>query len=270
MKKKAKKKAFESKRWYDFELSKKKRLLCEKVTLMSKYPNDPYFRGSFYKCNKEYAKLRKYKKKEYTQNILDSLDKLQTKDPKQYWQLVNSLCEGTKNDNFANSINGNTWFDYFSNLSTVSEQYAKRIEEIEIKIQDMIKGMKYTSFSSLDFKISARELQMAFSKLKPNTSAGLDSICNEMLKAAQVYLTPLLLKLLNAVFTAGIYPDKWLEGYTTPIFKSDTPKLPQNYRGVTITNIILNSRLEKFLIDHGIIHECQIGFSNIIRKEKLC
>ena len=67
---------------------------------------------------------------------------------------------------------------------------------------------------------------------------------------------------------AGIYPDKWSEGYITPIFKSDNPKLPQNYRGVTITNsigklfnIILNNRLDKFLIDHGIIHESQIGFS---------
>ena len=195
LKKKVKKKAFESKKWYDFELSKRKILLCEKATLMSNYPGDPYIRGFFYKCNKEYAKMRRYKKKEYTQNILDRLDKLQANDSKQYWQLVNSLREGTKNDNFANSIDGNTWFDYFSNLSTVAEQYAKRIEEIEIKIKDMIKEMKYTSFSSIDFKITAPQLQKAFSKLKPNKSAGLDSIYNEMLKAAQVYLTPLLLML---------------------------------------------------------------------------
>jgi hypothetical protein len=29
---------------------------------MSKYPHDPIIRGSFYKINKEYAKLRKKKK----------------------------------------------------------------------------------------------------------------------------------------------------------------------------------------------------------------
>ena len=74
LKKKVKKKAFESKKWYDFELSKKKILLCEKATLMSNYPGDHYIRGYFYQCNKEYAKMRRYKKKEYSQNILDRLD----------------------------------------------------------------------------------------------------------------------------------------------------------------------------------------------------
>jgi hypothetical protein len=78
----------------------------------------------------------------------------------------------------------------------------------------------------------------------------------------------LFLKLFNAIFIAGIYPEKWSEGYITPIFKSDNSRLPQNYRGITITscvgklfNIILNNRLDKFLLEHNIIHETQIGFS---------
>lgn len=77
----------------------------------------------------------------------------------------------------------------------------------------------------------------------------MDAITNEMLKAAQIYLNPLFLKLFyNAIFIAGIYPEKWSEGYITPIFKSDNSRLPQNYRGITITccigklfNIILNN-----------------------------
>jgi hypothetical protein len=92
-------------------------------------------------------------------------------------------------------------------------------------------------------------------------------IGNELLKTAQTYLNPCLVKLFNAVFTSGIYPQIWSEGYITPIFKSENPKLPQNYRGIIICNSIgkvfnsiLNNRLDKFLIENNIIHENQIGF----------
>ena len=78
-----------------------------------------------------------------------------------------------------------------------------------------------------------------------------------MLKAAQIYLNPLFLKLFyNAIFIAGIYPEKWSEGYITPIFKSDNSRCIGK-----LFNIILNKRLDKFLLERNIIHETQIGFS---------
>jgi hypothetical protein len=46
-------------------------------------------------------------------------------------------------------------------------------------------------------------------------------IGNELLKTAQTYLNPCLVKLFNAVFTSGIYPQIWSEGYITPIFKAN-------------------------------------------------
>jgi hypothetical protein len=44
-------------------------------------------------------------------------------------------------------------------------------------------------------------------------------IGNELLKTAQTYLNPCLVKLFNAIFTSGIYPQIWSEGYITPTFK---------------------------------------------------
>ena len=144
----------------------------------------------------------------------------------------------------------------------------ERIDEIIKKINDMKNDPNFSSFSNLDFRITTSELSKALNKLKKSKSPGLDTITNEMLKAAQIYLNPLFLKLFNAIFIAGIYPEKWSEGYITPIFKSDNSRLPQNYRRITITscigklfNIILNNRLDKFLLEHNIIHETQIGFS---------
>jgi hypothetical protein len=42
-------------------------------------------------------------------------------------------------------------------------------------------------------------------------SPGLDMIGNELLKTAQTYLNPCLVKLFNAVFTSVIYPQIWSE-----------------------------------------------------------
>lgn len=60
-KRKKKKKSSTDKKWFDNELVHMKKLVNEKAELMSKYPKDPIIRGSFFKFNKQFAKLRKRK-----------------------------------------------------------------------------------------------------------------------------------------------------------------------------------------------------------------
>lgn len=148
------------------------------------------------------------------------------------------------------------------------EKYKNRITTIESQINELLNCKTVNSFNKLDFRITVLEIQKTITSSKSGISPGLDNISNEMIKASQIFVNPCILKLFNIVLTSGIYPEKWLEGYTTPIFKSDNPKLPQNYRGITINNsigklfnIILNNRLDTYLIDNKIIHETQIGFS---------
>lgn len=239
------------KKWFDLDLAKMRKHLCERATLLSKFPNNPLLRGSFFKLNKEYAKLRKYKKQEFRQSIIDKLDQLNETNPKEYWNLVKSLRETDSNKiNIENSIDGDTWSNYFTTLSKTPEKYKNRITTIESQINELLNSKTVNSFNKLDFRITALEIQKAITSLKSGKSPGLDNISNEMIKASQIFVNPCILKLFNIVLTSGIYPEKWLEGYTTPIFKSDNPKLPQNYRGITINNsigklfnIILNKRL---------------------------
>lgn len=70
----------------------------------------------------------------------------------------------------------------------------------------------------------------------------------------------------------GIYPDSWANDYISPIFKSDDPTNPSNYRGITITsaigklfNNILNTRLEKFPKKNNLTNPSQIGFTKNAR-----
>jgi hypothetical protein len=62
-----------------------------------------------------YAKLRKYKKREFRQFILEKLDQLQTNNPKlkEYWTLLNSLREKS-NDRPEKGIDDNEGYNYFS------------------------------------------------------------------------------------------------------------------------------------------------------------
>jgi len=103
--------------------------------------------------------------------------------------------------------------------------------------------------------------------MKNGKSMGPDSIINEMLKYRQHVLVQPIMKLFNLVLLSGKYPSSWSEGYIVPIFKTDNQLNPENYRGITITcslgklfNIVINSRLAKFLSQNNVIIKEQIGF----------
>ena len=246
-----------------------KKIVEEKANLMKMFPRDPIVRGSFFKFNKKYAKSRKKKKREFKQNILNKLDTLESDNPKEYWSLVNLLKTDQK-DKPENTIDGETWFKHFSKLATIQDNMKERVSKIEEKVKLLEKNVG--SFSVLDFEISLSEVEKAITKLKNNKSPGLDNISNEMLKVSQIYMNPCLLKLFNAVFRSGHYPNIWSESFICPLFKSGDKKNPENYRGIAINssigkvfNIILCNRLDKLLLDNKIIHENQIGFSKKAR-----
>ena len=229
------------------------------------FPNDPQVRGSYYKSYKVYAKLRKYKKRELRQSILEKLDQLQTNNPKEYWTLLNSLREKS-NDRPEKGIDDNEWYNYFSLLPKVPESYNHRIEQIKKEVNQF--ESSFTDFKKLDFQIKITEIHKAISSMKNNKSTGIDGLCNEMFRSAQSYIDKCLLKIYNAVLSSGHYPSRWSESFLVPIFKSDNPKLPQNYRGIAVANCfgrifnsIFNTRLDKFLAENNVIHESQIDFS---------
>ncbi len=60
-----------------------------------------------------HAKLRKTKKREFKQAILDKLEHLQSNNPKEY------------------SIDDHEWFNYFSHLSSIPNHINESIEKIK-------------------------------------------------------------------------------------------------------------------------------------------
>lgn len=263
-------KIHKSKRWYDEDLFDKRRQLNRKAFNMCRQPFNKAVRDSYYKQYREYRKLVKYKKKNFTRTVISQLDTLETKDPKAYWQLVNSLKEDNQTKSRPEmSIEPNSWYEYFQNLNSVKTKFNERTAELN---EFLANGNESKTFNMLDSNIKDKEILQSVRKLKNNKATGLDNVKNEMLKHGVSTFLPCLSKLFNMIFSSGIYPSSWATSYITPIFKTGDSASPENYRGIAISsnigklfNIVLNARLDKHLEENKIIDETQIGFTKFSR-----
>lgn len=196
------KKPRSSKKWYDTELWRLKRSMTYKGGLYSKYPTDPYIRGSFYKSRKLYSKACKLKQRMFKETMIDKLNTLNENDPKAYWDLLNKLKEDKGNIK-SNVIPSEEWVEYLSKLNTPSPRYTDRIKEIESMLETCESP---PTFSPIDYKFTNNEILTAINSLKNGKAAGLDGVLNEMFKHSTHVLLPCLLKLFNLIFTHSTYP----------------------------------------------------------------
>ena len=100
------------------------------------------------------------------------------------------------------------------------------------------------------------ELKKVISSLKSNKSPEMDGLTAEIFKSSYDILSPLLLRLFNVVFISGYYPTRCSEGLITPIHKKASLEDANNYRGITLINVLskiyshlLNNRLLKWAAD---------------------
>ena len=137
-------------------------------------------------------------------------------------------------------------------------------QAIANKLQDI---EKVKVFNELDFRITETEVHNAIKALKSGKATGLDNTSNEMLKAGQSVLSPILAELFNKILNSGNYPKEWASGRILSLHKKGNTADPGNYRGITISsclgklfNSVLNTRLYSFLEKNELIPREQIGF----------
>jgi hypothetical protein len=227
--------------------------------ILKQHPNDPLVTGKYYKLLKDYRRSIKIHKKTYKQDMINKLNDLHDKSPKEYWKLLNRLKQGDGTHDKARQIDPGTWLSHFKHLNKKhpSDYHPTPTNEDTTTIPQLL----------LNKDIETHEVQKAIKAPKNGKSCGLDGISNEMIKYGQHTLTQPLTKIFNDIIRTGIYPSQWAQGYISPIYKSGNPHDPSNYRGITITsciakvfNSVLNNRLEDYLTVNNIIHESQIAF----------
>ena len=82
------------------------------------------------------------------------------------------------------------------------------------------------------------ELNCACKRLNSDSASGVDGIPGEVVKIV-VPNQAKFLELFNYVFASGDYPERWIEGFVTPVYKNKGPKTDyDSYRPITVISSI--------------------------------
>jgi len=204
--------------------------------------------------------------------------------PKMSWKLINKFIgRGHKQNIMKNTILhdgielnlkensqiiSNKFNDFFinvaSDLLTKLKKQQNEIHNLDILSDDHIPSKSIVNQFILT---NEREIINQITKLKNDSSPGLDGITVNLLKENKSTLANPLKHIFNLSLSNAIIPDLFKLSIITPIFKKGETNLINNYRPISmISNIakilekIIKDRLVTFLETNNIIHKSQYGF----------
>jgi hypothetical protein len=103
--------------------------------------------------------------------------------------------------------------------------------------------------------------------MKTSKSAGHDRIPPKLLKDAAEEIAPSLAAIFNASINLGIFPDDFKIAIISPIHKSDSELICDNYRPISVLSCvakifekIISEQLNTYLESNGLLIEQQAGF----------
>lgn len=255
------------KKWFDSDCHSVRRLLNSLGRNLTKNPKNPHTRGLFFTKRKEYKTLLKRKSRQYRNQLVTSLDSMACNNPKEYWKLVEDLRNIDKDSNSSvPGVPSEDLLSHYKNLLHVPPSIDPHLAETISKLK------AEPFFADTDFRISANEITNKIGSLKAGKSPGLDRVDSTLLQASIPSMTPLYTHLFNRIFDQGTYPTAWNTGYMVNIHKGGPAHDPNNYRGITVNSslakvfcMVLNDRLDKYILEHNLITPHQIGFRKLAR-----
>ena len=205
---------------------------------------------------KKYKQFVKKTKKEYYKKLANTLRKMKSDNPKQYWDIINK--SSNKQNANACPVPLEDFFNHFMNLNQTNNNDQDSFDPRQI-------NHSINMFINED--ISLAEVLTARNKLKNKKACGIDNIINEFIKNCPDNVL-VLFKLFNLVLNTGLIPSEWNVGFIIPLYKNKgMANDPNNYRGITLLSSIgklftsiINTRLTDFINNIGLLGEDQAGF----------
>ena len=197
--------------------------------------------------------------------MLDKVDDLADKNPKEYWKLVNSI-KANQTKKVSEEISSSEWFEYFKNLNKGASLHTEE-SSTEAQIVKDFNLWASGKNDTLDEPISINEIRRISKKLKNGKGCGRNPLSNEIIKLSVTVLPSYFVKSFNVILSKGVFPAFWSKRFIVPIYKTGNTDDPNNYRGICISSclgkfftLIMNERLNHYLEQHKILGRCQIGF----------
>ena len=179
----------------------------------------------------QYKQLLTRKKNEFDRRRIEKL-KQSLNDPKIFWRTIRSV---NRKATIYNDITGEQWYEHFFNVfnTTVLAGTVSQLDEMtNAKLDEDIPEALFNE------AISTQEVIASIGKLKSGKSSGPDKIIGEMLKHANDVVIDFLVTLFDKLFDHGTFPQEWSKSIIVPIHKKGDVNQPDNYRGITLTNVI--------------------------------
>ena len=128
-------------------------------------------------------------------------------------------------------------------------------------------GAGIPSFRSADLQVGSEEIYAALSSLETKNSLDADNLSMQFIKKCfDTIITPFQ-HIVNLSLSSGIIPSQFKIAKVIPIFKSGDPRLPNNYRPISllsnfskILEKIMYNRLINFIEHHNLLSKHQFGF----------
>lgn len=255
--------------WWDQECQQVKEDKYRKLKLF-RQTNSQTDLDSFLEAKQSFKKLCHSKADlhdaKLAQEVKEACD--DNKNSKAFWQKVKFITTGKKLS--TDAISPRSWYDYFCNLLNVeiNTNDSGFSEEVKDVLNDHDESRcEECQHLQLDGEITQSEVLKAIHGMKKGKASGPDGLPSDFFHHAENVLVKFLHPLFNKVFQSGDYPQSWTEGVIFPLHKKGNPRNVDNYRGISLLNVIsklyssvINSRLNSFCDETDCIPEAQAGF----------
>ncbi|XP_077867775.1 uncharacterized protein LOC144357229 [Saccoglossus kowalevskii] len=265
---KTKKKTMRRKvKYTDRQCNMKKKELQTLANILQKNPSDGTLRMLYYTKKKDFRKYVKSMQKDKKQKILSRIESANENEhahAQEFWKKINSITK-TKVNYKLKEIPHSVWTEHFQRIGNNNSATLDRIKQMKTQLEQL--ENKTEDNHKLNKPISLTEVVQATGALKNNKASGPDGIPGEMLKYSNIQIKQALKHMYNRVLETGIYPEIWSTSVITPIHKKGDKMDTNNYRGISVGNviakvfsIIINNRITNHTENNKIIHPNQAGF----------
>ena len=241
-------------KWFDEKCYTAKQEFRNARNIFTKNKTDET-RTAFVKTRTKYNRVRQIAKRRFKLNEGQRLENIAKLQPKKFWKSIKRCYTKPASKNIDVDMK-----DLYNHFNTLLGQVPENNNANDIEFQDI-------QDNELDSKITEQEIRQAVFNQKSGKSPGPDELTAELIKASYDIISPHLTSILNRLFDNSEYPESWGLGYIVPIYKGGDSKLAQNYRGITLNNIlakiysqVLLNRLTAWTEKHEKISECQFGY----------
>jgi hypothetical protein len=219
--------------------------------------------------NKLVSVIRMAEKNYYTNKLLEVKDNVA-----KTWKVMNemigrgparnTITQIKSNDSIIDEPEeiANKFNEFFVN---VGPDLAKEIPPSNKRPSDFLKG----NFPDSMYISPTNEFEIMdiIKNLRNTNSKGSDDLPLSLIKTCDFALSPILTYLNNESFLEGVFPDSLKIAKVIPVHKSGDVKCISNYRPISILSTfskisekLIATRLNKYLLDKSILRDNQYGF----------